>query len=146
MKRCLFFLLLLLVASSGLTEEYSAGDLLIKQAWARPTPPTATVGAAYFTLDNSKGQDDRLLSAEADVSATVELHNHIMEGNVMKMRRVDAVEVPAGQTVAFAPGGLHVMLIGLKEPLITGKTFPLTLNFEQAGAVTLEVVVGQPSD
>jgi len=69
-----------------------------------------------------------------------------MEGNVMKMRRVDAVEVPAGQTVAFAPGGLHVMLIGLKEPLITGKTFPLTLNFEQAGAVTLEVAVGQPSD
>jgi hypothetical protein len=144
MNRLLLSLSLLLIAGSGLTAEYTAGDLVIKQIWARPTPPVAAVGAAYFTLDNSQGQDERLLSAEADVAATAELHAHSMEGNMMKMHKVDAVEVPAGQTVAFAPGGLHVMLIGLKAPLVEGNTFPLTLHFEHAGAVTVEVVIGLP--
>jgi hypothetical protein len=67
-----------------------------------------------------------------------------MEGNMMKMHKVDAVEVPAGQAVGFASGGLHVMLIGLKAPLVEGNTFPLTLHFEHAGAVTVEVVIGLP--
>ena len=143
MNRLLILLSLLLFAGSGLAEDYAAGDLLIKQVWARPTPPVAGTGAAYFTLDNSKGQGDRLLSAEADVSTRVEMHTHIMEGDMMKMRKLETAEVPAGQTVTFEPGGLHVMLIGLKGPLVEGSTFPLKLNFEQAGTVAVEVAVNQ---
>lgn len=104
----------------------------------------ASAGAAFLTLDNGKGPDDRLLSAQGDVSTTVELHTHHMENGVMEMRKVDDIPVPAGKTVKLQPGGLHVMLIGLKAPLVEGETFPLTLNFEKAGAVTVEVAVHQP--
>lgn len=146
MKHLWVLLLMIFSASSGATDEYAAGKLLIERVWARPTAPVATTGAVYFTLDNSQGQDERLRSAEAAVSTTVELHTHLMEGEVMKMRKVESVEVPAGKTVSFRPGGLHVMLIGLKAPLVEGSTFPLTLNFEQAGAVTVAVTVGQSPD
>jgi copper(I)-binding protein len=146
MNRLLLLPALLFFGGGAWAGDYAAGDLRIKQVWARPTPPVASAGAAFFTLDNSRGQDDRLLSAEAGVSATVELHTHLMEGDVMKMRKVESVEVPAGQTVAFRPGGLHIMFIGLKAPLVEGSTFPLTLNFEKAGAVTVAVAVSQPPE
>ncbi|MEZ5582837.1 MAG: copper chaperone PCu(A)C [Candidatus Competibacteraceae bacterium] len=146
MRRLLVLFIPLLISSQGLAAEFAVGDLVIKQPWARPTPPVANAGAAYFTVDNTQGQDDRLLSAEAAISERVELHTHLMDGDVVMMRKLDTVEVPAGQTVAFQPGGLHVMFIGLQAPLVEGNRFPLTLNFEQAGAVTVEVAIGQEPD
>lgn len=114
--------------------------LHVEAAWARATAPGATNGAAYFRVVNG-GSADRLLSARAGVSARVELHTHTMRGGMMQMHAVPAVEIPAGGRVEFAPGGLHVMLIGLGAPLTDGAVVPLTLEFERAGALRIDVPV-----
>ena len=101
----------------------------------------AQAGAAFMTLKNASAVNDQLVAASTPVSATAELHNHIKEGDVVRMRQVPSIEVPAGGSVALQPGGLHVMLLGLKQPLREGETFPLTLTFAHAGAVTVEVPV-----
>src|SRR3546814_9738821 len=82
-----------------------------------------------------------LVATEGEVAERVELHTHTMDGNVMQMRRVEFVEIPAQGEAALQPGGIHIMLIGLKQPLREGERFPLTLTFEKAGAVTVEVAV-----
>lgn len=116
-----------------------AGELHVDDPWARASLGQVPNSAAYMILHNEGSEADRLLRAEAAVAAAVELHTHVMEGDVARMRRVDEIELPAGESVALAPGGLHVMLIGLATPLQAGETFPLTLVFERAG--TLEVTV-----
>lgn len=113
----------------------------IADAWARPTVQGQNAGGGYLRIDNKGGAADRLLAASADVSASVELHTMTMEGDVMRMRRVDGIDVPAGQVVELKPGGLHVMFMGLKAPLRTGTSFPLTLKFEKAGEVKTTVQV-----
>jgi copper(I)-binding protein len=134
-------LLILAVIGPACAEELQSGDLTIAKPWARATPPTAVAGAAYLSLANSGDTADKLLAVSGDVSEKVELHTHIMEDNVMMMREVDAIEIPARGQVQLKPGGLHIMLISLKDPLEPGKTFPLTLTFEKAGAATVNVTV-----
>lgn len=127
-------------AVSGTAGDYKAGDLSIASPWARPTQ--AANGAAYFTVTNAGKGEDTLLSAQSPVAGTVEVHEHIKDGDVMRMRPVQGgVKVPAGATVPFKPGGYHVMLINLKQKLEVGQAFPLTLNFAKAGAVNVEVKV-----
>lgn len=133
--------LLMLGPLPSRAHEYHAGALYIDHPHARPTPPGGRAGAAYFSVANKGGLQDRLLRASSPRAATVELHSMNMDGNVMRMRPVPAVAVPAGATVKLEPGGLHVMLTGLKQPLKTGERFPLTLVFEKAGSVTVEIVV-----
>lgn len=136
--------LALLTATTGaLAHGYTAGDLRIGHPWARPTASGQSVGGGYLKL-TSQGGADRLLSATTPVAASVELHRMSMDGDVMRMRRVDAIEVPAGQTVELKPGGLHLMLMGLKQPLQLGEKVPLTLRFEKAGAVEVELKVEHP--
>ena len=118
-----------------------AGDIQITQPWARASAGMAKAGAAYLAVQNTGTADDRLVAARADVSDKVELHTHIKEGDLMKMRQIMAIDVPAGKTVALQPGGLHVMFMGLKAPLKTGAHFPLTLVFEKAGEITVDVEV-----
>ncbi|WNK01408.1 copper chaperone PCu(A)C [Thalassospiraceae bacterium LMO-JJ14] len=118
-----------------------AGDIQITQPWARASAGMAKAGAAFLAVQNTGATDDRLVAARADVSKKVELHTHIKEGDLMKMRQVMAIDVPAGKTVALQPGGLHVMFMGLKAPLKTGAHFPLTLVFEKAGEITVDVEV-----
>ena len=113
----------------------------VKEPWARESPPTVTNGAAYMTLVNTGKAADRLIGASGEVSATVELHTHLMEGGVMKMRPIKAIEVNPGEPAVLRPGGLHIMLIGLKKPLVAGQTFPLRLRFEQAGEIPVNVTV-----
>lgn len=113
----------------------------IEQPWARETPPTVTNGAAYMTLLNRGDQPDRLLGVNGEVAKTIELHSHLMEGGQMKMRPVAAIEVKPGEPTVLKPGGLHIMLIDLKQPLVAGQHFPLTLNFEKAGKIPVEVTV-----
>jgi copper(I)-binding protein len=84
-----------------------------------------------------------LVSANSPIAAKAELHTHVMLGEVMKMQQVESVAIPAGGDVKFAPGGNHVMLFGLKKPLVAGEYFPLTLVFEKSGAVDVEVKVEQ---
>lgn len=113
----------------------------LKDAWARASAGPARAGAAFMTIVNTGTEDDRVVAASAPVSVVTELHTHIKEGEVMRMRQVPDIAVPAGETVMLQPGGLHVMFMQLAEPLKEGDTFPVTLTFEKAGDKTIEVTV-----
>tara|TARA_R110000824_G_scaffold118960_12_gene271841 strand:- start:3117 stop:3671 length:555 start_codon:yes stop_codon:yes gene_type:complete len=113
--------------------------LSVENVWARPS--TGKTGAAYFAVTNHGASGDVLTGITGDVADKIELHDMTMDGNIMRMRKLDALAVAAGETVAAAPGGKHVMLIGLKAPLVEGETFPLTLVFEKAGDVPVIVHV-----
>ncbi|MBK8907598.1 MAG: copper chaperone PCu(A)C [Rhodospirillales bacterium] len=132
----------LVVAGGGASAaDATVGDITVKSPWARASAGAARAGAAFMTIENAGAEDDRLISASADVSKTVELHTHLMDGDVMKMRPVDAVDVQAGGTAVLQPGGDHVMFMGLQQPLKEGESFPLTLTFETAGSITVDVPV-----
>ncbi|MDP2004042.1 MAG: copper chaperone PCu(A)C [Rubrivivax sp.] len=109
-------------------------------AWARPTVQGQAAGGGFLKITGGPAAD-KLVSASASVSKTVELHTMVMEGDVMRMREIGAIEVPAGKTVELKPGGLHVMFIGIHKPLKNGDSFPLTLRFEKAGEVKVEMKV-----
>jgi copper(I)-binding protein len=113
----------------------------VETAWARASAGEAKNGAAYMTLHNVGTGPDKLLSAASSVAGKVELHNHIMVGNVAQMRPVDAIEVSPGSPTVLQPGGLHVMLLDLKAPLRAGQSFPVTLTFERAGKIEATVAV-----
>lgn len=108
-------------------------------AWARPTAPGQQVGGGYLTLRSSSA--DRLLGASTPRAARVEFHAMAMQGDVMVMRQLDAIDLPTGQAVALAPGLRHLMLVGLKGALEVGDKLPLTLRFEHAGEVRVEMTV-----
>jgi len=116
--------------------------ITVDAPFARASAGPVKNGAAYLTIRNSGDAPDRLIAAKAPVSERAELHTHLHEDGVMKMRKVEAVEVPAGGEAALKPGGDHVMLMGLHAPLKEGETFPLTLVFETAGEVTVTVTIG----
>jgi copper(I)-binding protein len=126
----------LVVASAALAQ---TSQLEVSNAWARATPGKAETGAAYVTIQSPAA--DRLLSASSPVAKKAEVHTMEMAGMVMKMRPIAALDIPAGSPVALKPGGEHIMLIGLQHPLVEGQSFPLTLNFEKAGARTVTVAV-----
>lgn len=141
LSRLLASLALCVIATGALAHDYALGKIKIGHPWSRATAPGAPAAGGFLKLENG-GDADRLISASAAVSETVELHTMAMDGNVMRMRKLDnGVEVPAGKTVELKPGGLHVMFIGLKAPLKEGETFPLKLKFEKAGEVTVDVKI-----
>lgn len=119
----------------------AAGDITVSDPFARASAGMATVGAAFMTLKNTGSAGDSLVSASSPVAAKTELHTHVKDGEIMRMREVPSIDVPAGGSVALQPGGLHVMLIGLKAPLKQGEVVPLTLTFAKAGTMTVEVPV-----
>ena len=121
--------------------EFKAGDILVDHPWARATPGRAKNGAAFMKLMNHGGADDRLMQVSGDVADRVELHTHLHENGVMKMRPSGPVPIPAHGHAMLKPGSFHVMMIGLKTPLVEGEKFPLTLTFEKSGMVTVEVKV-----
>ena len=113
-------------------------------AWARPTIAKMKISAAYFAATIADGATDKLIAAKTPVAEKAELHQHIMQGDVAKMRPVDAVPLSADHPVVFQPGGYHIMIMGVKNPpLKEGTTFPLTLTFEKAGDVTVTVNVSK---
>ena len=103
----------------------------VEQPWARATPGGAKTGAAYLTLESR--EPDRLLGVETPVAGRAELHTHAMDAGVMKMRPVEGIALEPGRKAMLKPGGDHVMLFDLKQPLKEGQSFPLTLRFERAG-------------
>ncbi len=123
--------------------DYTLGDLAVHKPWARASIGQAQAGAAYVTVMNQGSLPDRLIAVEGEVANRVELHTHMMEDGVMKMRPVKAIEVAPGEPAVLKPGGLHIMLIGLKAPLVEGQSFPLTLVFENSGRVEIEVPIGE---
>jgi len=134
--------LLVAISSAGaLAGDAKVGDITVEGPWARASAGKAKAGAAFMTLSNAGAADDRLTGVSAGVSDKAELHTHIREGDIMRMRPVEAIDVPAGGVATLQPGGDHVMFMGLHQPLKEGEMFPLTLTFEKAGEVTVEVMV-----
>ncbi|MBN2500591.1 MAG: copper chaperone PCu(A)C [Anaerolineales bacterium] len=127
----------------GLISACSAQALSVSDVWARPGTADNN-SAVYFVIDNPTAADDVLLSASATVAQAVELHESMMDGDVMKMVPQENVPVPAREQVQFKQGGLHVMLIGLTQDLNPGDHFTVNLNFENAGEMALDVEVREP--
>ncbi|AYC31494.1 copper chaperone PCu(A)C [Pseudomonas cavernae] len=132
---------LLLPAAFAGAHDYAAGTLHIEHPWSREMPPSAPTAAAYFVVHNKGAAADRLLGVDTPMAAKAELHEHVQAGELMKMQQVQSVEVPAGGEASFAPGAYHVMLFGLQQQYRDGQRFPLTLHFEKAGDVKVEVAV-----
>ena len=147
LTRFLLTFFLLTALSTGVSTAYAGNELpdkgvMIKEPWARPTPPVAANGAAYISIHNMGSKQDRLVSARSKIANMVQIHDHIMEDGLMKMQHlVTGVAIAEGEMVEFAPGGKHLMLMGLNEPLVAGDSFEVILNFEIAGekAVTVEI-------
>src|ERR1700760_748038 len=139
----------LFAAAPVRADDVKAGDLVISQAWTRATPGGAKTGGGFLTIENKGSTPDKLVGVSADVADKVEVHEMAMDGGVMKMRPVEGgLTIEPGKTVKLAPGGLHLMMMGLKSPLKQGDKLPVTLQFEKAGkvAVTLDVQgVGAPA-
>ena len=123
--------------AQGMRDE--AAGPSIRVPWARAS--RGRTSAVYFSLVGGGNRDDRLIAAACEVARRAEIHTHIEENGVYRMRKVDGVDVPAGRTVEFRPGGYHVMLMGLRRPLEKGERFDLDLVFEKAGKRTARVVV-----
>ena len=141
LKKSLLLLALLSPSLCAAAHDYQLGALHIEHPWSREMPPVAPTAAAYFILHNQGSEADRLLSVATPVAGKAELHQHLHEDGVMKMQQVQDVAVPAAGEARFEPMGYHVMLFNLKQPLKDGERFPLTLTFEKAGAIEVEVAV-----
>jgi copper(I)-binding protein/uncharacterized protein YcnI len=121
-----------------------AGPISITSAWTRAT--AGDTGGAFAVIANSGSEPDRLVAVKGDVAASVEIHEMTMAGDVMQMRPVDGLDIPAGGSVELKPGGFHIMLIGLRAPLVEGATIPLTFVFAKAGEQAVDLRVGGPGD
>ena len=142
-KHALIAAAVLLPACFANAHEYQSGALQITHPWSQELPPNAPTVAAYFVIHNNGNDADRLVSVDTPIAEKAELHQHVMQGDLMKMQPVASVDIPAGGSVTFAPMAYHVMMLGLKDRslLQDGKHFPMTLHFAKAGAVTVEINV-----
>lgn len=123
----------------------AADSMTVEQGWARATPPGAANGAAFMTLVNASAKDNALVSAESDAAGAVELHSHVMEDGVARMRQVPEVAVAAGSRTELRPGGLHIMLFGLKAPLVDGGRLAVTLKFRDGSIQKLMLPIRRDS-
>ena len=124
-------------------QTFTTGAITVSGAFTRATLPSAPVGAGFFDIENTGEAADRLVGATGDISATIEIHTMSMVDGVMKMKHLpEGIEIPAGETVSLAPGGYHLMIIGPKQPFLEGECVALTLAFETAGALPVQLLVG----
>jgi periplasmic copper chaperone A len=161
-------LLALVACNGGSVEQQPGADVHVHDAWARPVHAAAAApadthahgasmhdmhaqhaagaanGAVYLTLRNAGLEADRLVRVESPVARAAEIHQSQIEDGIMRMRQVEGVSLPAGESVTLQPGGLHVMLVEVNRPLQPGDRFPLVLNFEKNGAREVEVEVRSP--
>ncbi|QLG87490.1 copper chaperone PCu(A)C [Chitinibacter bivalviorum] len=134
-------LALMLAMGTAAAHDYQVGELKIAHPWTRATPPAAKMGGVFLSVNNLSKEGDTLLKAESEVAEQAELHQMSMVDGVMKMRQVPSINVPASGEVKLAPGGLHIMLINLKQALKEGEKIPLKLTFAKAGTVEVKVRV-----
>lgn len=131
----------LLIITLGLASTAAfAQAVKVEQPWARPTVQGQQGGGGFLRIVGGAAPD-KLLGASSEIAGRVEVHTMEMKGNVMHMREIGSLDVPAGKTVELKPGGLHLMFMDLKTPLANGSSFPLTLRFEKAGEVKVNVQV-----
>ena len=130
-------ILLMFMAHISISQE----AMIINDAWVREVPPGSSVSAAYMTIQN-KGNDDQLIAISSDFSETAELHtSKVDDSGVATMEMINVLDIPSGKTVELKPGGMHIMLIGIKEPLVGKESVNLKLEFNQAGDIQIEVPV-----
>ncbi len=133
-------LLVFLVACGG-GESGEGGSISVTDAWARTSPMANSMGAVYMTLVNDGRSDDELLSVRSDVAMMTEIHQTSESGGMMQMSPVQGIVVPGNGQAELKPGGYHIMLMGVTEPLQAGQQIELTLRFAQAGEVTVTAEV-----
>jgi copper(I)-binding protein len=144
-KGALSGFLCILVFSVSMTAHAAGSAIDVADATARPTPPSAKTAAIYLNITNKGSEDDSLIGIASPVAERAELHSTTNDDGIMKMSAVAEQPVKAGQKLEIKPGGLHIMLTGLKRPLKAGDQFLLTLTFRKAGAVETTVAVQAPS-
>jgi periplasmic copper chaperone A len=132
---------LLGLTGSALAADTQVGQIVIHDPWARASLGARGTSAAYMTIEVTGDHADRLIGAASRVAKHAQLHAEVMDNGVAKMRPVDAVEVAPGTPTVLAPGGLHIMLMGVQGKLVEGQTMPLELTFETAGKVDLEIPI-----
>lgn len=134
--------MLAVVASAAQAEDVTLGDLTLSKTWTRATPPKAMAGGGFVEITNSGTEADRLIAASSAAAKKVELHEMAVTDGVMVMRQKEGgIEVPAGETIALKPGGLHIMFMGLNAPFKEGTEVPVVLTFEKAGDVEIKLAV-----
>ena len=134
-------LLLVLLSTQTFAHVHEKGDIQVRHPWSRATPPGAKVAVGYMEIRNRGAQPDRLLSASSAVAKRVEMHVTQREGEVLKMRQVESFEIPARERYALRPGGAHLMLVDVVQPLEKGQRFMMKLRFERAGELEIELEV-----
>jgi hypothetical protein len=133
---------LTIAAIISLASGVRAGEVMVRDAFARASAtPAASAGTVYLTISNTGTEEDRLIAVSSPVAEMAHLHRSIQVNGATSMVMVQAVDVPAGESVALEPGGLHIMLMGMKSPLKKGGMVALVLTFAKAGEVKLEVPV-----
>ncbi len=138
------FVLAAAVSGPVLAQSPGASSITVDAAWARATPAGAKTGVVYLTLANHGADADRLVGASTPVAEKAQFHTEFEEKGVMKMRPLAAIEVKPHEKTVLKPNGMHLMLIGLKQPLKEGENFPLTLEFTHAGTMVVPIKVTKP--
>jgi periplasmic copper chaperone A len=142
MLRHLFTLLIAsALAAAAHAHHYSIGNLVIGHPWSRPTAEGMPTGVAYLSITNKGPQQDTLIAASTPAAARVEFHRTSIEAGMARMRPAGALVVGPNATVTAEPGGLHLMLVDLKSPLVVGASIPLVLQFKDAGEITVQLTV-----
>ena len=136
-------LLLLGISAPAQAQTPTATLVVVERPWARATPAGAKTGAAYLTVTNNGKSTEHLVGASTPVADKVQFHEATEENGIARMRELRTIEIAPAGKVILKPGHIHVMMIGLKEPLKEGQTFPLTLEFEKAGKVGVVVSVAR---
>ena len=134
--------MLAMTSSFAIAHDYKVGDLTIDHPWTRATPPKAKAGGGFATITNLGSEDDRLVSASSSAANRVEIHEMAVKDGIMTMReKEDGIALPAGETIALEPGGLHIMFMQLNGPFEEGSLVPVTLTFEKSGTIEVDMTV-----
>ena len=142
LRRLALAALVAVLALPAFALDYKLGAIEIGHPWSRATPPTAEAGGGFLAITNTGTTPDRLIAVKSPAADKVEIHEMKMDGNIMRMREVEkGIEIPPGATVELKPGGFHVMFMGLKAPFAKDAKVPLTLVFEKAGSIDVELMV-----
>jgi copper(I)-binding protein len=142
MKKILIVILALLsLTQPAIAKQYGFKNIIISDLWARPTIGKMENSAIYLVLINEGQKSDFLINAETDVARKIEIHKTISNNDISSMVHINKVAIPGKTTVKFSPGGLHIMILGVAKELREGDKFPLSLTFEYAGKIEVEVLV-----
>ena len=127
--------------AQNVSQSVTTNAIKVENAYTRATVPGQQVAGGFMKIENKGASVDQLLSASSPAAGEVQLHEMAMEGNVMKMRQVKDIAVPAGGTVELKPGGYHLMFMNIKSPLTAGETIPVKLKFAKAGELEVKMSV-----